>query len=119
MSKSSKGSSFTPAPRKTDLAAGQDFDDDRNVRLTGPYRALWRAARAAAKTAAAIPEIDTKSPPDPIHWSTRRQVEELLADTGVSDADRRRVLDSIACPCCSGTGSSFAMTIRPAAETKF
>ena len=119
MSKSSKGWSSIPAPRKTDPHAESGLDDDRNIRLAGPYRALWRAARAAGKKAVDRPRPEADGPPDPVHSALRRQVEDLLADAGASDAERRRILDSIACPCCGGTGASFAMTIRPAPKTGF
>lgn len=98
---------------------GRGTDDDRNVRLAGPYRALWRTARAAEKKSVTAPAADKADPPDPVHSAMRRQVEDLLADTGVSDAQRRAILDSIACPCCGGTGASFAISIRPVAKTGF
>lgn len=93
------------------------LDDARYVRLAGPYRALWRAARNAAPAGAALPEAP--GPPEPVHSAVRRQVEELLADTGIAEAERRAILDSISCPCCGGAGASFAMTIRPASEAGF
>ena len=98
---------------------GQGADDDRNVRLTGPYRALWRTARAAGKKAGAAQDPAKASRPDPAHSTMRRQVEDLLADTGVSDAQRRKILESLACPCCGGTGASFAISFRPASKTGF
>ena len=121
MSKSLKGLSSTPAHRKTDLQVGRAVEDDRNIRRAGPYRALWRTARAAAGKTEPVAETlaDAVSPPDPVHSTIRRQVEDLLIDTGISDADRRTILDSIACPCCGGTGGSFAMTIRPVSNTGF
>lgn len=105
-------------------AAGRPLDDARNVRLAGPYRALWRAARNAARDPAAAPEggagaAGPPEPPEPVHSALRRQVEDLLADTGIADAERRLILDSISCPCCGGAGASFAMTIRPASEAGF
>ena len=98
------------------------IDDERYARLTGPYRALWRAARRAAKApaaAAAEAPVAEAPPTDPAHTAVRRQVEALLADAEVTDAERRHILDSIACPCCGGTGASFAMTIRPARKAGF
>lgn len=105
-------------------AAGRPLDDARNVRLAGPYRALWRAARNAARDPAAAPEggagaAGPPEPPEPVHSALRRQVEDLLADTGIADAERRLILDSISCPCCGGAGASFAMAIRPASEAGF
>lgn len=94
------------------------LDDARYVRLAGPYRALWRAARNAAP-AGGGGEAEPPEPAEPVHSAIRRQVEELLADTGIAEAERRAILDSISCPCCGGAGASFAMTIRPASEAGF
>ena len=96
------------------------IDDRRYLNLTGPFRALYRAARNAGQD-----PVDRASPagqsdpPDPIHSAIRRQVEELLADTDITPERRREIFDSIACPCCGGTGASFAISIKPASQAGF
>ncbi len=113
MSRSSRTRSSIPAPRRTE----RPLDDARNARLTGPYRALWRAARNAA--GAPAPPAAAPEAPDTVHSAMRRQVEALLADNAIDEADRWRILDSIACPCCGGAGASFTMTLRPASKAGF
>ncbi len=94
--------------------------DNRYLNLTGPFRALYRAAREAERGQADDPPPAAgKDPPDPIHTAIRRQVEELLADTDVSPDRRREIFDSISCPCCGGTGASFAISIKPASQAGF
>ena len=96
------------------------IDDRRYLNLTGPFRALWRAARAAGNAEPDDnPPAAAEDPPDPIHAAIRRQVEELLADTEISPDQRREIFDSISCPCCGGTGASFAISIKPAARAGF
>ena len=96
------------------------IDDKRYLNLTGPFRALYRAAREAGRD----PVDDTspgsrRDPPDPIHAAIRRQVEELLADADITPEQRREIFDSISCPCCGGTGASFAISIKPASQAGF
>lgn len=97
------------------------IDDKRYLNLTGPFRALYRAAREAEKDG----KVDESGPeeeserPDPIHSAIRRQVEDLLADTDISPEQRREIFDSISCPCCGGTGASFAISIKPASRAGF
>ena len=96
------------------------FDDRRHLNLTGPFRALYRAAREAGQVSADdAPQAEAPDPPDPIHAAIRRQVEELLADTDIAPEQRREIFDSIACPCCGGTGASFAIAIKPASRAGF
>ena len=97
------------------------IDDKRYLNLTGPFRALYRAAREAEKDGAddATAPEDAPEPPDPIHSAIRRQVEDLLADTDISPDRRREIFDSISCPCCGGTGASFAISIKPASQAGF
>ena len=96
------------------------LDDKRYLHLTGPFRALWRAAREAGEgTADAAPPGTGEDPPAPIHAAIRRQVEELLADAEIPPDQRREIFDSISCPCCGGTGASFAISIRPASRAGF
>ena len=97
------------------------LDDKRYLNLTGPFRALYRAAREAGNVAPAhaARRAGTPEPPDPIHTAVRRQVEELLADVDISPEQRREIFDSISCPCCGGTGASFAIAIKPASQAGF
>ncbi len=97
------------------------MDDRRYLNLTGPFRSLYRAAREAenSRPRDTVPAGDTAEPPDPIHSAIRRQVEELLADTDISPERRREIFDSISCPCCGGTGASFAISIKPASQAGF
>ena len=97
------------------------IDDKRYLNLTGPFRALYRAAREAdreVKVDESAPG-EQPEPPDPIHSAIRRQVEDLLADSDISPEQRREIFDSIACPCCGGTGASFAISIKPASQAGF
>ena len=96
------------------------IDDKRYLNLTGPFRALYRAARdAEQRPPDDAPPDDAGDPPDPIHAAIRRQVEELLADTDIAPERRREIFDSISCPCCGGTGASFAISIKPASQAGF
>ena len=96
------------------------IDDRRYLNLTGPFRALWRAAREAERRLPDDPPpAGAEPPPDPIHAAIRRQVEDLLADADISPDQRREIFDSIACPCCGGTGASFAISIKPASQAGF
>ena len=95
------------------------IDDRRHLNLTGPFRALWHAAREAERRPPDDAPPAAEDPPDPIHAAIRRQVEELLADTGIAPERRREIFDSIACPCCGGTGASFAIAIKPASQAGF
>ncbi len=96
-------------------------DDARYLNLTGPFRALYRAARTAERERAGTPAQSDRpaTPPDPIHTAVRRQVEALLADADIAPDRRQAVLDAIACPCCGGTGASFAISIKPASQAGF
>ena len=90
--------------------------------LTGPYRALYRTARQAqtrSGNATTQENPDAERSGDPAHAAMRRQVEDLLKDNAVDPDRRRRILDSLLCPCCGGTGASFAMSIKPAAKAGF
>ena len=95
------------------------LDDRRYLNLTGPFRALWRAAREAGEAQPSADALDAPDPPDPIHTAIRRQVEELLADRDIPPDRRREIFDSIACPCCGGSGASFAISIKPASQAGF
>ncbi len=95
--------------------------EKRYLNLTGPFRALYRAAREAERSPVdeAPPAGGESRPPDPVHVAVRRQVEELLADADISPEQRREIFDSISCPCCGGTGASFAIAIKPASRAGF
>ena len=97
------------------------LDEKRYLNLTGPFRALHRAAREAERSPVddAPPAGGESRPPDPVHVAVGRQVEELLADADISPEQRREIFDSISCPCCGGTGASFAIAIKPAARAGF
>ncbi len=97
------------------------IDDERFLNLTGPFRALYRAAREAEKDGKVDRSAPEEAPerPDPIHAAIRRQVEDLLADADISPEQRREIFDSISCPCCGGTGASFAISIKPASQAGF
>ena len=92
--------------------------EDRYFRLKPVYRSLYRAVRAAEQrhgaADAAPPEPVDDEIVNPVHTQIRQQVAELLENTELSDDERRRVLDSIACPCCGGTGASFSLSLKPA-----
>lgn len=97
------------------------IDDRRYLNLTGPFRALYRAARETERGPPDDPPPTggENPPPDPIHTAVRRQVEDLLADADISPERRREIFDSISCPCCGGTGASFAISIKPASQAGF
>ena len=72
------------------------IDDKRYLNLTGPFRALYRAARKAERGQVDDPPpAREEDPPDPIHATIRRQVEELLADADITPEQRREIFDSI------------------------
>lgn len=92
--------------------------EEKYYRLKPVYRSLYRAVRAAELQGGAA-EAAPSSPVEdeilnPVHTQIRQQVAELLEDTDLSDEERRLVLDSIACPCCGGTGASFSLSLKPA-----
>lgn len=92
-------------------------------RLKPIHRLFYREVRAAkraeeAGTASASPPAEPESR-DPVHAQIRQQVADLLADTELSADERNRILDSIACPCCGGSGASFSLSIRPMGQGGF
>ena len=91
--------------------------EEKYFRLKPVYRSLYRAVRAAelqqnADDANAPQPVEDEIV-NPVHTQIRQQVAELLENTDLSDDERRRVLDSIACPCCGGTGASFSLSLKP------
>ena len=46
-----------------------------------------------------------------IHDSFQMQIQSLLADQNLSDADRQRILTNLSCPCCGGSGASFTVKL--------
>ena len=47
-----------------------------------------------------------------MHDAIIRQVSELLADSGLSEEEKQRVLAAIACPCCGGAGPSLVIDLN-------
>ena len=92
--------------------------EEKYFRLKPVYRSLYRAVRAAEIHGGGAGVAPEPPPEDeivnPVHTQIRQQVAELLENTELSDDERRRVLDSIACPCCGGTGASFSLSLKPA-----
>lgn len=99
-------------------------DDDLAYRLRAPYRALYLAAKRAEAEAQvvdaemAVPAEAVDAPVTAAHSELRDQVAELLAGVDMSEEDRQRVLASLTCTCCGGSGLSLAFEIRPARAAK-
>jgi hypothetical protein len=47
-----------------------------------------------------------------LHDHFQRQIQELLADKGISAEDRQRILTTMSCPCCGGSGASFTVKLK-------
>jgi hypothetical protein len=97
-------------------------EDDLAVRLRPPYRALYLAAKRAEAEARADAHSDAaKRPATPTtaHAELRDQIADLLADVEMSEEDRQRVLASLTCTCCGGSGLSLAFELKPAAKAGF
>ena len=91
--------------------------EEQYYRLKPVYRSLYRAVRAAERTRE-MTHLEPVAPAEdetlnPVHTQIRQQVAELLEDTELSGEERNQILDSIACPCCGGTGASFTLSIKP------
>lgn len=97
-------------------------DDDLAYRLRAPYRALYLAAKRAEAEANAVTDAQTPAetePPSAAHTEFRDQVAELLESVDMSEEDRQRVLASLSCTCCGGSGLTLAFEIKPIDKAKF
>ena len=48
---------------------------------------------------------------DSIHTDFLQQMEKLLADSELSDADRKKILANLSCPCGGGNAASFTIKL--------
>jgi hypothetical protein len=48
-----------------------------------------------------------------MHDQIIQQVTELLAGTNLSEEEKQKILASISCPCCGGSGPSLVFDLNP------
>jgi hypothetical protein len=48
-----------------------------------------------------------------MHDQIIQQVSELLAGTDLSEEEKQKILASISCPCCGGSGPSLVFDLNP------
>jgi hypothetical protein len=48
-----------------------------------------------------------------MHDQIIQQVSDLLAGTDLSEEDKQKILASISCPCCGGSGPSLVFDLNP------
>ena len=46
-----------------------------------------------------------------IHTDFLQQMEKLLADSELSNADRNKILANLSCPCCGGNAAAFTIKL--------
>jgi len=46
-----------------------------------------------------------------IHTNFLHQVQNLMAESKLSEEDRQKILTNIICPCCGGNGASFTVKL--------
>lgn len=47
-----------------------------------------------------------------IHTNFLHQVQNLMAESNLSEEDRQKILANMSCPCCGGNGVSFTMKLN-------
>lgn len=89
------------------------LDDPRRFAgLNRRYRNLYLQARDSAGR-----QPDETAPRE--HIAFRQQVADLLADLDMSEAERQRLLSTIMCPCCGGTGASVSIELKTGNAIRF
>jgi hypothetical protein len=49
-----------------------------------------------------------------VHSNFLQQVQELVAESGLSEEDSQKILTNMSCPCCGGNGASFTIKLDDA-----
>ncbi len=47
-----------------------------------------------------------------IHTGFVQQVQNLMAESDLSQEDREKILSNMSCPCCGGNGASFTVKLN-------
>ena len=71
--------------------------------MTGPSKPKSAADRAVEERV---------SFSNSLHADFLHQVEELLTQSGSSEADRKEILANLNCPCCGGSAVSFTVKLK-------
>lgn len=87
--------------------------------LNRRYRELYLRARGRGGRRAEDDGGPAAPGAPPEHAAFRRRVADLLAEADMPEAERQRLLASIACPCCGGAGASMSLKIRTDGALRF